>query len=58
MVNFKNGGAILNITYANEKVEKYFIDYSNMKKKLPAEWVRTIKKQDFVACGTKCQTNH
>jgi len=52
----------LNITYANEKVEKYFTDYSKMKKKLPAEWVRTIKKHidrmeaaecfgDFLALG-------
>ena len=52
----------LKITYANKKVEKYFTDYSKMKKKLPAEWVRTIKKHidrleaaecfgDFLALG-------
>ena len=52
----------MNIIYANEKVEKYFTDYSKMKKKLPAEWVRTIKKHidrleaaenfsDFLALG-------
>jgi len=34
----------LKITYANKKVEKYFTDYSKMKKKLPFEWVRAIKK--------------
>ncbi len=34
----------MKITYANSKVEKYFTDYSKMQKKLPAEWVRTIKK--------------
>jgi len=63
MVNLqKSDGVILNITYANEKVEKYFADYSKMKKKLPAEWVRTIKKHidrmeaaecfgDFLALG-------
>ena len=34
----------MKITYANKKVEKYFTDYSKMKKKLPFEWVRTIKK--------------
>ena len=52
----------MKITYANKKVEKYFTDYSKMKKKLPAEWVRTIKKHidrleaaecfgDFLALG-------
>lgn len=34
----------MKITYANYKVEKYFTDYQKMKKALPAEWVRTIKK--------------
>lgn len=34
----------MKITYANKRVEKYFTDYSKMKKKLPFEWVRTIKK--------------
>ena len=34
----------MKITYANKKVEKYFTDYSKMKKKLPFEWVRAIKK--------------
>lgn len=32
------------ITYANSKVEKYFTDFNKLKKKLPAEWVRTLKK--------------
>ena len=34
----------MKITYANKKVEKFFTDYSKMKKKLPFEWVRSIKK--------------
>lgn len=34
----------MKITYANGKVEKYFQDYNKMKKELPFEWVRTIKK--------------
>lgn len=52
----------MKITYANQKVEKFFLDYDKMKKKLPAEWVRTIKKHidrliaadtfgDFLAVG-------
>jgi len=32
------------VTYANSKVEKYFSDFRNLKKVLPPEWVRTIKK--------------
>ena len=44
MVNRIKGGELLKITYANKKVEKYFNDYSMMRKKLPMEWVRTIKK--------------
>ena len=32
------------ITYANSKVEKYFTDFNKLKKKLPAEWVRALKK--------------
>lgn len=35
---------MLRITYANPKVEKYFSDFSKLKKELPADWVRTIKK--------------
>ena len=35
----------MRITYANKKVEQYFEDYELMKKKIPAEWVRTIKKR-------------
>lgn len=38
------GGNLLKITYANSKVEKYFTDFSKMQKKIPIEWVRTIKK--------------
>ena len=34
----------LKITYANKKVEKYFTNYSKLQKKLPFEWVRSIKK--------------
>ncbi len=34
----------MKITYANSKVEKYFTDYAKMQRKLPADWVRTIKK--------------
>ena len=34
----------MKITYANSKVEKCFTDYRKMKKELPADWVRTIKK--------------
>lgn len=34
----------MRITYANKKVERYFVDYGEMKRKIPAEWVRTIKK--------------
>ncbi len=34
----------MKITYANKRVEKYFSDYSKMKKKLPFEQVRAIKK--------------
>lgn len=34
----------MQITYANRKVERYFEDYGEMKKKIPAEWVRTVKK--------------
>lgn len=33
------------ITYANQKVEKYFTDYIKMQQKLPFEWVKAIKKQ-------------
>ena len=32
------------ITYANSKVEKYFTDFNKLKKKLPVEWVRALKK--------------
>ena len=34
----------MKITYANNKVEKFFTDYGKMKKALPMEWVKTIKK--------------
>jgi proteic killer suppression protein len=30
--------------YANAQVEKYFSDYSKLKKKLPEDWVHSIKK--------------
>lgn len=34
----------MRITYANRRVEKFFLDYNKMKKNIPCEWVRTIKK--------------
>ena len=34
----------MRITYANRKIERYFEDYWEMKRKIPADWVRTIKK--------------
>lgn len=34
----------MRITYANARVEKYFTDFNKMQRKLPYEWVRTIKK--------------
>mgnify|MGYP000000030653 FL=1 len=34
----------MRITYASPKVEKYFSDFNKLKKELPADWVRTIKK--------------
>jgi len=45
MVNsHREGDEYLEITYANDKGERYFTDYSKMQRKLPAGWVRTIKK--------------
>jgi proteic killer suppression protein len=45
LVNFNwEGGDLLRIKYANKRVEKYFSDYSEMKKRIPADWVRTVKK--------------
>ena len=32
------------INYANIKLEKYFNDYNLMKKKIPLDWVRKVKK--------------
>lgn len=34
----------MEITYANNRVKKYFEDYNKMQKKLPFEWVKAIKK--------------
>ena len=34
----------MRITYVNKKVQRCFEDYGEMKKKIPADWVRTIKK--------------
>lgn len=34
----------MKITYANSAVKKYFSDYNKLKKTLPADWVKTIKK--------------
>lgn len=45
MVNSdREDGDLLRIKYANRRVEKYFSDYSEMKKRIPANWVRTVKK--------------
>lgn len=52
----------MKITYADKKVEKFFTDYNKMQKKIPADWVKTIKKHmnrlvaadtfgDFLALG-------
>ena len=52
----------MKITYANSQVEKYFCDYKKMQRKIPFEWVKTIKKHmirleaaecfgDFLALG-------
>ena len=38
------GDALVEITYTNNKVKKYFEDYNKMQKKIPFEWVKTIKK--------------
>lgn len=34
----------MRITYANKKIERCFEDYGEMKKRIPVEWVRAIKK--------------
>ena len=34
----------MKITYDNTKVEKCFTDYGVMKKKLPSDWLKPIKK--------------
>ena len=34
----------MRIIYESKKVERYFEDYAEMKKKIPEDWVRTIKK--------------
>lgn len=34
----------MRILYANKRVEKFFSDYGEMKKAIPLEWVRTVKK--------------
>jgi proteic killer suppression protein len=34
----------LKITYANPKLERYFSDYKLMQRKIPPEWVRSLKK--------------
>lgn len=60
-VNLK-GDALVEITYTNNKVKKYFEDYNKMQKKIPFEWVKTVKKHmdrlkaaecfgDFLALG-------
>ena len=44
LTEHSSGGGQLRITYANKKVERCFEDYREMKKRIPAEWVRTVKK--------------
>ena len=34
----------MHIIYTDKRVEKYFEDYRLMKRKLPEEWVKSIKK--------------
>lgn len=34
----------MRITYASKRLERLFDDYGELQKRLPAEWVRTIKK--------------
>ena len=34
----------MRIVYASKQVEKYFTDFALLKKAIPQEWVRTIKK--------------
>ena len=34
----------MKITYANAKVKKCFTDFAKMRREIPLEWVRTIKK--------------
>ena len=34
----------MRVTYASPKVEKYFSDFNKLKKALPVDWVRAIKK--------------
>lgn len=34
----------MKIRFANRKIEQYFSDYSKMQKKIPFDWVRSIKK--------------
>ena len=38
------GDMFVEITYINNRVKKYFEDYNKMQKRLPFEWVKTIKK--------------
>ena len=34
----------MKITYANSTLKKYFDNYKLMQKKIPADWVRSVKK--------------
>ncbi|EET60845.1 hypothetical protein BRYFOR_07308 [Marvinbryantia formatexigens DSM 14469] len=45
---------LVEITYANNKVKKYFEDYNKMKRKIPYEWVRTIKKHMDRLTAAEC----
>ena len=44
----------MKITYANSRVEKYFTDFNKMKKELPSDWVRTIKKHIDRLSAAEC----
>lgn len=34
----------MNITYANNRIEKIFTDYRKLQKELPSEWVASLKR--------------
>lgn len=44
----------IRIVYANRKIERYFSNYSMLQRKLPADWVRTIKKHMDRLTAAEC----